>query len=104
MTYFEQAVNLAISKGNYNGEHLPFDHDIMFLYQWLESGERPLDAVILDPLFWQALGKALGWYTGHENISLAEYDNKNWKSKAHEYFELKLTGGDEEKFWKELIN
>lgn len=79
---------------------------------------------ILDPLFWQSLGKALGWNKrvckgcgsidkpvkgeyhdicprcnrGNEDrIELCLYQ-------AHHYFDLVLTNGDTEKFWQDLLN
>lgn len=61
--------------------------------------------ICLDPLFWQALGKALDWRP-------KQYFHKQWNNgkpcpewgvHASRFFELKLTGGDEEKFWEELI-
>ena len=64
----------------------------------------------LDPLFWQALGRALGWGTliGTGKFIEARYQRmedaeETWKYYAHQYFDLVLTGGDTEKFWKELL-
>lgn len=63
---------------------------------------------ILDPLFWQALGKALGkarQYVGSNPFDFGGSKPKRWwKVKAHQYFDLVLTGGNTEKFWKELLN
>jgi hypothetical protein len=104
-----EAIKLAIEKGGYQ-EPSGYGIEIYF-------GSNPdytTDTIVLDPLFWQALGKALGWsetawFTFHVrdegdsnrddmnfDISLAEYF-------AHKYFQVVLTGGDTEKFWKELI-
>lgn len=41
--------------------------------------------LILDPRFWQALGKAMGW-TETERI-------KVWKFNAHEFHDINLTEG-----------
>lgn len=46
---------------------------------------------IIDPLFWQSLGKALGWMSG------------DWKGNAHQFFDLLLTSGDTSRFWKDLL-
>ncbi len=75
-----------------------------------------------DPLFWQALGKALGWF---EWAGTDEFNNDpQWQYHAHQYFDLVLTDNrntdyicseDEcpvegthvhsqvEKFWQDLI-
>lgn len=58
--------------------------------------------IILDPLFWQSLGKALRWYGDNP-----EPDKKHlkglWIEYAHEFFDLLLTGDDTKKFWVNLI-
>ena len=75
---------------------------------------------MLDPLFWQALGKALGWPEKSEIETIAkdirvEGQKSNadmrfysiqttWLGYALKYFDLVLTGGDTEKFWKELLS
>ena len=55
-----------------------------------------------DPLFWQSLGKALGWskfgmmHNPGGTIPL-------WRHEAHRYLDIVLIGGDTEKFWKDLL-
>ncbi len=97
-----EAYELAIQKGGYNPDHER--------YKFFET-------IILDPLFWQALGKALGW-----DIAVCEHCGKCWRRKekcaiyqefggvlepwlyhALRYYELNLTGGDTEKFWKKFL-
>lgn len=86
-----EAIKLAIEKGGYK------------VRVWRDTHEVQ---ILLDPLFWQALGKALGWgvvdhYYG-EPVVDADLE-KMWLQYALLYMEIKLTGGDEEKFWKELL-
>jgi hypothetical protein len=51
---------------------------------------------LLDPRFWQALGKARWWpYKSAEFI----YE---WPHFANEWFEIRMSGGDEKKFWDGL--
>lgn len=101
-----EAIKLAIEKGRYifrGVKHNNFDYK--------------RDTVVLDPLFWQALGKALGWIETGKHFRRYEHDDyeecsqcieygesSQWIHYAHQYFDLALTGGDTEKFWKELIN
>ncbi len=119
----EEAIKLAIEKGG-------MDRGIYNNKEYL----------VLQPGFWQALGKGLGWgqdiyktESGQEwgkRICLhcntdVEYQPKmesgcnhahypeacevcsaktiTWKQQALRFFELKLTGGDEQKFWAELL-
>lgn len=40
---------------------------------------------------------------GYDNKRLRTAPTSDWKTEALRYFELRLTGGDEEAFWKELL-
>lgn len=69
-----------------------------------------LSDVVLDPLFWQALGKALGWklkvlviWDWNATWTATVTEMETWRWYAHQYFDLLLTGGDQDKFWKELL-
>lgn len=61
--------------------------------------------VVLDPKFWQALGKALGWDDGEiERVGYADGRYPwMWQFIAHQFYDLILTGGDTNKFWEELL-
>jgi len=85
-------------------------------------------AFALESSFWQALGKALGWkdITQHPTHTTLNNDSNDtgdmeecddpyvcclagkttfyWLYYARQYFDLVLTVGDTEKFWKELLN
>lgn len=84
-----KAIKLAIEKGGYylvgasaDGNHWSaYDNDI-----------------VLNPLFWQALGRALGWEKRWSDTSISV-----WRYEAQEWFHIKMSGGDEEKFWQELL-
>lgn len=64
------------------------------------SQEVYFSDIVQDSLFWQALGKALGW--GRKGMKTTAND-RTWLHYAHQYFDLVLTGGETEKFWKQLI-
>ncbi len=115
-----EAIQLAIEKGGYITPLKKLGLEATTL-------EPIYPQIIIDPLFWQALGKALGWkiYTCSRH-AVYPTDDKNqkwclctdpdtewakspdwklsWQYYAHQYFELALTGGDKEKFWKDLLN
>ena len=57
-----EAIKLAIENGGY--------------FYSLKATERHQEVVCLDPLFWQALGKALGW---GQNTSLISREVENTK-------------------------
>lgn len=65
-------------------------------------GEANENDIASDPLFWQALGKALAW-DGKRWICMQSHKTE-WQCEAHRYFDLLLTGGDVEAFWKGLLN
>lgn len=81
---------------------------------------------LFDPKFWQALGKALGWTNrvgicrvhGIMEDEMFDFDDPTckscmskreleyplrWAYEAHNYLDIKLTGGDEEAFWEGLL-
>lgn len=71
-------------------------------YPWYEH------AIALDPTFWQALGKALGWREEewHPTRTYPDGSQKTWAGympHAHRFYDLILTGGDTEKFWSDLL-
>jgi hypothetical protein len=94
---------------------------------WEQMVKRKKNDFILDPLFWQALGKALGWKTaipycracGRKYFDELGGDNYEtwvcdvhgdaagycelWLYSALRYHELNLTGGDTEQFFKDLL-
>lgn len=69
--------------------------------------------IALDPTFWQALGKSLGWEAyvgefsweicsgGHDSHS---FEDAEWKMWALMFYDLILTGGNTDAYWKELLN
>lgn len=68
-----------------------------------------INDVMFDPLFWQALGKARGW--GDEEVrGTILYDDQTtkifanhlWFNFAEEWFETRLSNGDERAFWQSL--
>lgn len=59
---------------------------------------------LLDPLFWQALGKAMGWedFEGYDvegDFSKIE----GWRNHWHRFIDHLASGGDAESFFKELL-
>lgn len=98
-----EAIKLAIEKGGYD---IHASNIVPDRYLELE--------IVQDSKFWQALGKALGWKDKVVvGIKKGEPDRKGkvlhfeyngeWLQEALHYHELLLTGGDTEKFWKELL-
>lgn len=109
------AIKLAIEKGGYKkGPYwwpVPKTWGILLTGDDGDKEELRMVDIVLDPLFWQALGKALGWecMANHEldgsHSDYSECKGTNiWRFRAHEYFDTKLTGGSEEAFWKELLS
>jgi hypothetical protein len=95
-----EAIKLAVEKGGYphyshTEEPLMYDAKCM---------------LVLDPLFWQALGKALGNKDEMRCDSpkcddkLCAYAGyKDPKEMFNRYMETLWYGGDTEKFWSDLL-
>lgn len=97
-----EAINLAIEKGEYRKRPSGIDFHVYKM------------RIVLDPLFWQALGRALGWEekdkkseemwrrTGpFSDMLIGMFE---WHKAATKYFDLVLRGRDTEAFFKSLIN
>ncbi len=64
------------------------------------------EIVALDPAFWQALGKALGWKTNKLKSMEKQQPGdvfQHWYQRAMRFYDLILTGGDTEAYWEELL-
>lgn len=99
----EEAIKKAI-KGGYT----------TFTWQDVQDGDG--SDVLLDPAFWQCLGKSLGWnevhyihcpaidYHGYSNpgecTCSARYE---WKAKWHSFIDHLASGEDADSFFKELL-
>lgn len=119
-----EAIKLAIEKGGYKPEYkdcVVYIDDFLG-HQYSKFVDRRGDIekwataeIFADPLFWQALGKALGWDEIHaknpeNNIciknksgSITYFDDCDIYH-AMRYMELILTGGDTEKYWQSLLS
>jgi len=66
-----------------------------------------IEAIVQDPLFWRALSRAKSWpavvHVGRFAGDLHTVPQETWLYHALHYFEVALTGGDTEEFWKELL-
>jgi hypothetical protein len=66
-------------------------------------------AFALEATFWQALGRALGWKKVvdadlfYSPAASEKVMKAGWLYQALRYHELVLTGGDTDKFWKDLL-
>jgi hypothetical protein len=125
------AIRLAIEKGGYRWKYYDGHSEftvgkgnsewIMLIWKHNNSSfSLEHNDVVVDPEFWKALGKALGWgdkckdcYIGephewcqhgsHLDMYGKYWKNAPWADAASRYFDIKLTGGDEDAFWKGLL-
>lgn len=69
-------------------------------------GGVPVNTIFLDPLFWQALGKSLGWVKGEEYTG-ENYESSHegqWKTEWHRFIDHLAEGKDPEEFFKDLLS
>jgi hypothetical protein len=121
LTNAKEAIKQVFGKGYFPGRfEIPLNSEYGY---WIDDDgchfsiqdveEKPcvtFTQVCLDPLFWQALGKARGWlkeasvfpkFSGAWKME-QERNQKMWKIYALDYFETRLSGGDERKFWESV--
>jgi hypothetical protein len=113
-----EAIKLAIEKGGYKVDEITTplkkcEQDPVIKERVNIEGSNGYwdwfcyNDFIVDPLFWQALGKAIGWRQRDKAwLAYNQYncEGKEWLFYAHLYFDLVFTGGDTEKFWQELTS
>ena len=91
MNYIEQAIGKAVQDGG---------------YEWKNWIDGPQEMLFFDPLFWQSLGKALGWndeergwlYEGEVVPMLPEWEGK-WLDFIHHI----AAGKSPESFFQEIL-
>ena len=101
MTIPKSAIEKAVI-GGWNSSYLPNDEEY-----WTREH---FCVVALDPTFWQALGKVLGWkqewngqYMNTRNSQQEPIMVEGWEHNAHRFYDLILTGQSTEKFWEDIL-
>jgi hypothetical protein len=103
MTHIEQAIKEAVENGYADHAYCnEFD-------KYESSGSYCYSTVFLDPLFWQALGKARGWRQDVVEQDVQLLDNKasilvnwGWKLRWHRFIDHLAEGKDAEIFFAML--
>lgn len=121
----QNIIELAIKGGFLNADKVVLKFaGYWFSYTDSEHVERlVMSEIVLRPDFWQALGKELGWneaeclgmeadltcpckprveaVNGH--MITIHNGSLQWKTEAHNFFDLLLTSGDTKRFWEDLL-
>lgn len=97
----KEAIEKAI-EGKWQPNYL---FDMMPATNYFALLEEDFARIALDPTFWQALGKALGWRTGMTFADIFDgRELSGWEYHAHRFYDLILQGKDTTDFWKEILN
>lgn len=88
-------------------------------FHFSTSSSISTSEILLDPLFWQALGKGLGWkedakatesYRGKEVLGPGHFGGGEiyllgeWAKQMHRFINHLIEGKEAEEFFKEIIN
>lgn len=97
--YLEQAIRDAVEKGGYDRERARVSQfDMRNGHEGMATSMLSTDRVLLDPAFWQALGKAREWYKG----IAPEHEPLYWKAHWHSLIDHLAEGEDVESFFATL--
>lgn len=129
----QEAIQLAIEKGRYDFELMARDgktptvvfsrskfrkknREVCAIYidsegeeygNWVVFSEwcrNNKDRIFLDPLFWEALGKALGWTDEVPHTTNGyPWSVKGWQTYFHRFIDHLIEGKDAEEFFLRLI-
>lgn len=83
----------------------PEDDSICTAYPDSDTPDRLIGKyeIALDPTFWQALGRALGWGDTELENGIEPFAVLWYLFHAHRFFDLILTGRDTTQFWSDLL-
>lgn len=97
----EQAIQKAIEGGYVIGEGKRYDEFRHKLGQHIHTFPREIG--FLDPLFWQSLGKAMGWKDVGETYGLpVSMASIGWLYHWHRFIDHLAEGEDAESFFEKL--
>lgn len=65
-------------------------------------GDKIMEEIVLDPLFWQALGKALGW-PEHNHLKRWGEETNSWYAQMHNFIDHLANRGTPESFFTSLL-
>lgn len=77
--------------------------------RWAERAEeKDYSNIVIDPLFWQALGKVEGWgktknFTGQRKDSLLNLWPEEWQVYWHCFIDGLIEGKNKDSFFEELL-
>lgn len=128
MNNIKKAIQLAIEKGEYLGKGAKFnDFDIQWdtrVLYYTPTGyatHKDICAIFIDPLFWQSLGKALGWgkpeieygyiapnghtsWKGEKEFNQPVWFTRRWQNEWHCFIDHLTDGKDPDKFFEQLLS
>lgn len=75
-------------------------------FAYMFGGTWNCSTIFLDPLFWQALGKSLGWRGEKKYINVTDETFgkfETWECYWHRFIDHLASGKDAESFFQELL-
>jgi len=98
----QQAIEKAIEGGLREGEKWKFVSANRYWAVWLDGNGTEttiaMEMYFMSPLFWQSLGKAMGWRQDEDQWG----DRAEWVSQWHRFIDHLAEGKDAESFFKNL--
>lgn len=99
MTHVERAYREAMEKGGWRPNGITLSENN--ISWWIKANGERKDC-LLDPLFWQALGKARGWRTWKGSGLMPYIHDWLWHKNWHRLIDHLAEGKDAESFFAEL--
>lgn len=88
-------LNTAVKRAIESGYKVPF--------HFMENGRETvvdISSALLDPLFWQCLGVAMGWECKRHKACKTDL---KWKAHWHSFIDALASGKTAEEFFQELL-
>ncbi len=106
--YIQQAIEKAIMGGYMEVDGMPAIMGNGVIAKFSGGVRDVNNEIFLDPLFWQALGKSLGWEAlGRTEMILDDFANVKtvdwWRWKMHRFIDWISEGKDPGLFFNQLL-
>ncbi len=98
---FANPDEITIRKGGTNDQIYHYDWAWGFTHTGLPYG-LPVSVVLSDPLFWQSLGKAMGWELETRQVGGGDGLIFKWQNEWHKLIDHLIKSGSIESFFDNL--
>jgi len=100
----EQAIKKAIEGGYKGGKWNTITKEYCLDFFELNNRHKIMYSYLVDPLFWECLGKALGWKQQDKIKEFGDFFNYDYRDYMHSFIDHIADKGTPDDFFNKLLN